>query len=287
LTDSSDALAGVPATSYLSPRVRQYADHAKAANIRRAYRIDWDDFVGWCELHRCAPLPALETVAEYLVSLADSGAKIATIQCRLSSLSVAHLVLVSAHLVLAFDNRGAGRTDKPDVPYSIEVMAEDTAGLMHALGWERATVIGISLGGRIAMELALTHPQQVTGLILVSTSAKVVRRARVRMLGLLSGLPLLRGRYPQPRYAFRRQLEASTGYDCTDRLDQLRMPVVIMHGKNDRSARYALAQEMHACITSSRMITFSGGHLFPLMGERQRFLDSLTETLRPGSEDPL
>jgi len=75
--------------------------------------------------------------------------------------------------------------------------------------------------------------------------------------------------------------------DCTDRLDQLRMPVVIMHGKNDRSARYALAQEMHASITSSRMITFSGGHLFPLMGERQRFLDSLTETLRPGSEDPL
>jgi len=44
---------------------------------------------------------------------------------------------------------------------------------------------------------------------------------------------------------------------------------------------------MHASITSSRMITFSGGHLFPLMGERQRFLDSLTETLRPGSEDPL
>jgi pimeloyl-ACP methyl ester carboxylesterase len=75
--------------------------------------------------------------------------------------------------------------------------------------------------------------------------------------------------------------------DCTDRLDQLRMPVLIMHGKNDRSARYALAQQMHASITSSHMITFSGGHLFPLMGERQRFLDSLTETLRPVSEDPL
>ena len=66
MTDSSDALAGVPATSYLSPRVRQYADHAKAANTQRAYRIDWDDFAGWCELHRCAPLPAVpETVAEY------------------------------------------------------------------------------------------------------------------------------------------------------------------------------------------------------------------------------
>jgi site-specific recombinase XerD len=73
VTDSSDALAGVPATSSLPPRVRQYADHAKAANTRRAYRIDWDDFVGWCKLHRCAPLLAApETVAEYLVSLADA-----------------------------------------------------------------------------------------------------------------------------------------------------------------------------------------------------------------------
>ena len=65
------------------------------------------------------------------------------------------------------------------------------------------------------------------------------------------------------------------------------MPVVIMHGKNDRSARYALAQEMHASITSSHMITFSGGHLCPLMGESRGFLDSLTETLGPGSEDPV
>ena len=73
MTDSSDALAGVPATSYRWPRVRQSADHAKAANTQRAYRIDRDDFVGWCELYRCAPLPAApETVAEYLVSLADA-----------------------------------------------------------------------------------------------------------------------------------------------------------------------------------------------------------------------
>ena len=54
MTDSSDALAGAPATSYLSPRVRQYADHAKAANTRRAYRIDWDDFVGWCKFYTAA-----------------------------------------------------------------------------------------------------------------------------------------------------------------------------------------------------------------------------------------
>ena len=69
--------------------------------------------------------------------------------------------------VLAFDNRGAGRTDKPDAPYSIEMMANDTAGLMQALRIERANVLGISLGGRIALALALRYPGLVKKLVLV------------------------------------------------------------------------------------------------------------------------
>ena len=63
--------------------------------------------------------------------------------------------------VLAFDNRGAGRSDKPDQPYTIDQMAGDTEGLMRALGIERAHVLGISLGGRIALALALAHPERV------------------------------------------------------------------------------------------------------------------------------
>jgi 3-oxoadipate enol-lactonase len=51
--------------------------------------------------------------------------------------------LAERYRVLAFDNRGAGRTDKPDIPYTIEVMANDTLGLMDAVGIERANVLGI------------------------------------------------------------------------------------------------------------------------------------------------
>src|SRR5437868_11841119 len=59
--------------------------------------------------------------------------------------------------VLAFDNRGVGRTGKPDMTYSIEMMADDTAGLMQTLGIQQAHVIGISMGGRIALSLSLRH----------------------------------------------------------------------------------------------------------------------------------
>src|SRR5215470_1625808 len=65
--------------------------------------------------------------------------------------------LATRYRVLAFDNRGAGRTDKPDAPYSVELMAADTAGLMRAVGLSHAAVLGISLGGRIALALALAE----------------------------------------------------------------------------------------------------------------------------------
>src|SRR5512146_1889888 len=67
--------------------------------------------------------------------------------------------LAQKYQVVAFDNRGAGRTDKPDIPYSIEMMADDIAGLLYALGVKQAHIIGISMGGRIALALALQHPE--------------------------------------------------------------------------------------------------------------------------------
>ncbi|HLH62615.1 MAG TPA: alpha/beta hydrolase [Ktedonobacteraceae bacterium] len=77
--------------------------------------------------------------------------------------------LAAKYRVIAFDNRGVGQTDKPDIPYSIEMMANDTAGLLQALDITRAHILGTSMGGRIAVALTLKHPDLVKSLILVST----------------------------------------------------------------------------------------------------------------------
>jgi 3-oxoadipate enol-lactonase len=181
--------------------------------------------------------------------------------------------LTERHQVIALDNRGAGRSDKPDVPYSIEIMAGDTAGLLNALGIKQAHVLGASMGGRIALALALQHPDSVKSLILVSTGATVpppTLRRRL-LVDLLPRLRLFRGtrKHPQPYYAFARQRDASRGYDCTDRLHDIRVPALILHGTNDRSAPLRLAQDMQARIPNAKLITFPGGHIFFFLRSQQ------------------
>lgn len=187
--------------------------------------------------------------------------------------------LAQHYKVIAFDNRGVGRTDKPDIPYSIAMMAADTAGLMRAIGMQQAHITGVSMGGRIALELALEHPEMIKKLILVSTAARTISTWQRRLLfAIAPRIPILKGKYPQPYYAFKRQSEASSSYNCTNRLSELHAPTLILHGKKDKTTPYLLAEETHSLIPGSTMITFNGGHLF-LFFQQQAFVDAILDFL--------
>ena len=72
--------------------------------------------------------------------------------------------------VIIFDNRGVGESDKLEGPYSAQLLAADTVGLLDALGLEKAIIAGHSMGGFIAQAIALDYPQRVEKLILCSTN---------------------------------------------------------------------------------------------------------------------
>jgi pimeloyl-ACP methyl ester carboxylesterase len=170
--------------------------------------------------------------------------------------------------LVLFDNRGAGRTDKPDIEYSINMMAEDTVGLMNALNIEKAHILGFSMGGLIAQEIAISYPEKVEKLILsatgcggnkgVSASDEVLSLLRSDREGLTpeealrNSLPLLFTEdfirdqpdkieefakrslmAPIPPYSYRRQLDAIGRYSSYDRLGEIKSPTLIIHGEKD------------------------------------------------------
>ena len=77
--------------------------------------------------------------------------------------------LIKSFELVIYDNRGAGRSDAPNIPYTMKMLAGDAVSLMDSLGIAKANIFGISMGGMVAQELALNYPKKVDHLVLGCT----------------------------------------------------------------------------------------------------------------------
>jgi pimeloyl-ACP methyl ester carboxylesterase len=208
----------------------------------------------------------------------------------------AHLLkeLSSHYRVVLFDNRGMGRTTASEKPFSIGLFAEDTVGLMDALGIEKAHVMGWSMGTFVATEMALKYPGKVDRLILYAgacawsgkdaiksrpeVSAALMdlsgtreERAR-RLLGVLfpkkwleehpdfvRGLP--GPETPPSRDSIERQGAAIGAWaGACDRLGTIAQPTLIITGTEDVVIPPGNSQMMASRIPGSWLIRIPGGH---------------------------
>lgn len=197
---------------------------------------------------------------------------------------------------IVFDNRGMGRSGRAELPFEVADMARDTAALLEALEIGSAHVVGISMGGAIAQELALAHPEKVRTLILGATfcggpEATLMAPEDLQMLGAAyaSGDPVavmramweinlsptfreddsrfaafrkMGSQLPAPRPVVIQQMRACANHDTSARLHELSMPTLVIHGTADRLIDLSNG-ELIACSIPAPIERLDGaGHMF-------------------------
>jgi 3-oxoadipate enol-lactonase len=196
--------------------------------------------------------------------------------------------------VIRYDARGIGRSDVPEGPYTIQLVAADAMAVLDAAGVESAHVLGCSLGGVVAQEVALTYPARTKSLMLLCTHpagtaavwpepdvmAMIVDRAGMTLEAAVRvSIPFaygpttdptrieedvaLRLALPTSSAGYERQLYGGLGYPGThDRLHQIAVPTLVLTGDQDRMVPPQNSEIIAAAITGARTVVVPGaGHI--------------------------
>jgi 3-oxoadipate enol-lactonase len=199
--------------------------------------------------------------------------------------------LAGKYTILAFDPRGLGGSGSVEEPYTVADMADDAAALVKAVGWDRCLVFGASMGGMVAQELVLRHPEIVEKIVFAVTNAgniplklkemdsmtteellslsdsrqdaawakenpELVRRFEERFRAAQTE----RNADPAQLKGYNLQVQAASGHNAYERLNEIQAPALVVGGRYDSSNPPDATADFAAHIPNSHYLLVDSGH---------------------------
>ena len=226
--------------------------------------------------------------------------------------SVVDLLLGRGYRVLVVDPRGSGASDKPDAPYTAEVVADDLRAVLEAAHVESAHVVGLSMGGMIAQDFVIRFPDMVRSLVLLSTFAAPdawftrlfrTRRDLIEQIGISEHFRVyvmfifspiafrtipdtiarveqaLRERPPHEK-AYLRQIDYCLAHDSTNELGAISVPTWVISGTHDFLIPAALGKELAALIPGAEYVELEGASHALWLEAPDRLVELIDELIR-------